>query len=58
VERCAGSQALVLGVHRPGGDILEAHQVLNAIRQAAGREVKPEERLRRALSPVGGTEEE
>jgi 2-oxoglutarate ferredoxin oxidoreductase subunit alpha len=37
VERNAAGQALVLGVNRPGGDVLEPHQVLNAIRQAAGR---------------------
>jgi 2-oxoglutarate ferredoxin oxidoreductase subunit alpha len=36
VERCAGGQARVLGTHRAGGDILEPHQVLNAIRRAAG----------------------
>ncbi|HSJ53875.1 MAG TPA: 2-oxoacid:acceptor oxidoreductase subunit alpha [Anaerolineae bacterium] len=58
VERCAGGQALVLGANRPGGDILEAEQVLNAIRQAAGREVQPEAMLRRAASPMGGAEEE
>ncbi|RPI51855.1 MAG: 2-oxoacid:acceptor oxidoreductase subunit alpha [Chloroflexi bacterium] len=58
VERCSGGQALVLGANRPGGDILEAEQVLNAIRQAAGREVQPEERPRRVASPVGGAEEE
>ena len=40
VERCAGSQALVFGVNRAGGDILEAHHVLNGIRQAAGRAVE------------------
>jgi 2-oxoglutarate ferredoxin oxidoreductase subunit alpha len=37
VERNAAGQALVLGVNRPGGDVLEPHRVLNAIRQAAGR---------------------
>ncbi len=58
VERCAGGQALVVGVHRPGGDILEAHQVLNAIRQAAGREVQADERHHRAASPLDGFEEE
>ena len=36
VERCAGGQAEVLGVHRAGGDILEPHSVLDAIRRAAG----------------------
>ena len=58
VERCAGGQALVLGVNRPGGDILEAEPVLNAIRRAAGREVQPEERQRRVASPMAGGEEE
>lgn len=37
VERCAAGQALVLGVNRPGGDVLEPHKVLNTIRRAAGR---------------------
>jgi len=58
VERCAGGQARVLGVNRPGGDILEAHQVLNTIRQAAGREVQLEERPHRKVGPLGGFEEE
>ena len=35
VERCAASNAQVHGVNRPGGDILEPDQVLEAIRQAA-----------------------
>ncbi len=35
VERCAAGQAEVIGVHRPGGDILEPRDVLNAIRRAA-----------------------
>ncbi len=38
VERCAASNAQVHGVNRPGGDILEPDKVLEAIRQAAGRE--------------------
>jgi 2-oxoglutarate/2-oxoacid ferredoxin oxidoreductase subunit alpha len=38
VERCAAGQAQVFGVHRPGGDILEPDEVLNAIRVAAGRQ--------------------
>ncbi len=38
VERCAASHAQVQGVNRPGGDILEPDKVLEAIRQAAGRE--------------------
>jgi 2-oxoglutarate ferredoxin oxidoreductase subunit alpha len=37
VERCAAGQARVYGVHRLGGDILEPRNVLNALRQAAGR---------------------
>lgn len=37
VERCAAGQTQVLGVNRPGGDVLEPHQVLDTIRQAAGR---------------------
>jgi 2-oxoglutarate ferredoxin oxidoreductase subunit alpha len=36
VERCAGGQAQVFSVHRPGGDILEPHMLLDTIRQAAG----------------------
>jgi 2-oxoglutarate ferredoxin oxidoreductase subunit alpha len=36
VERCAAGQALVLGAHRAGGDILEPERVLDKIRQAAG----------------------
>jgi 2-oxoglutarate/2-oxoacid ferredoxin oxidoreductase subunit alpha len=58
VERCAGGQALVLGANRPGGDILDVDQVLNAIRQAAGREVQWQPKHRRAASPLGGSEEE
>ena len=38
VERCASGQAEVIGVNRPGGDVLEPQKVLDAIRQAAGRE--------------------
>jgi 2-oxoglutarate ferredoxin oxidoreductase subunit alpha len=40
VERCAAGQALVFGANRPGGDVLEAQDVLNVIRKAAGRPVK------------------
>lgn len=58
VERCACGQALVLGANRPGGDILEADLVLNTIRRAAGREVQMEARPRRAMSLLGGAEEE
>jgi 2-oxoglutarate ferredoxin oxidoreductase subunit alpha len=39
VERCAAGQAQVFGAHRPGGDIVEPHEVLNAIRKAAGRKI-------------------
>jgi 2-oxoglutarate ferredoxin oxidoreductase subunit alpha len=35
VERCAAGQAQVFGVHKPGGDILDPGDVLNAIRKAA-----------------------
>jgi 2-oxoglutarate ferredoxin oxidoreductase subunit alpha len=41
VERCAAGQARVFGANRAGGDILEPHQVLDVIRQAAGRQVPP-----------------
>ena len=37
VERCAAGQARVYGVHLLGGDILEPRNVLNTLRQAAGR---------------------
>jgi 2-oxoglutarate ferredoxin oxidoreductase subunit alpha len=40
VERCAAGQALVLGINRPGGDVLEPDKVLNTIRRAAGRSVE------------------
>ena len=42
VERCAAGQALVLGAHRAGGDILEPEHVLDVIRLAAGR-ISPDE---------------
>jgi 2-oxoglutarate ferredoxin oxidoreductase subunit alpha len=54
VERCACGQAQVFGANCPGGDILEPHRVLNAIRRAAGRPVQ-EERVQRA--PVEALEE-
>lgn len=45
VERCAAGQAQVMGVHRPGGDILDPQEVLNVIRQAAGKKVpEPQKR--------------
>jgi 2-oxoglutarate ferredoxin oxidoreductase subunit alpha len=34
VERCAGGKASVIGVHKPGGDILDPDDVLDAIRKA------------------------
>jgi 2-oxoglutarate ferredoxin oxidoreductase subunit alpha len=36
VERCAAGSAQVLGVHRPGGEVLAPTAVLDAIRVAAG----------------------
>jgi len=42
VERCAAGQAQVIGANSPGGDVLEPELVLNAIRRAAGREVREE----------------
>jgi len=41
VERCAAGQAQVFGANHAGGDILEPRQVLDVIRQAAGRELPP-----------------
>jgi len=55
VERCAAGQAQVLGVNIPGGDVLEPHKVLNAIRRAAGREVREEAHVRKV---TGGSAEE
>jgi len=52
VERCAGGQAQVFSVCRPGGDILEAHRVLSLIRQAAGQP------LTSPLPAEGGDEEQ
>ena len=37
VERCAGGNARVIGVNKPGGDILDPEEVLGAIREGAGR---------------------
>jgi 2-oxoglutarate ferredoxin oxidoreductase subunit alpha len=37
VERCAAGSAKVIGVHRPGGEVLEPTAVLEALRGAAGR---------------------
>ncbi len=36
VQRCAAGKAKVIGVHKPGGDILDPRDVLEAIRQGAG----------------------
>jgi len=44
VERCSAGQAQVFGVNCAGGEVLAADQVLNVIREAAGRTVPPEER--------------
>ncbi len=41
VERCAAGRAGVYSVNRPGGDILEAEQVLKAIRKAAAQPNPP-----------------
>ncbi len=35
VERCAAGKARVIGVHKPGGDILDPQDVLEAIRKGA-----------------------
>ena len=43
VERCAAGQAQVFGANRAGGDILEPEHVLEVIRSAAGRTVRPKE---------------
>jgi 2-oxoglutarate ferredoxin oxidoreductase subunit alpha len=36
VERCAAGQTRVLGVNRPGGDILDPEKVLEAIKRGSG----------------------
>lgn len=36
VQRCAAGKTKVIGVHKPGGDILDPQKVLEAIRQGAG----------------------
>jgi 2-oxoglutarate ferredoxin oxidoreductase subunit alpha len=36
VERCAQGKARVIGVNKPGGDILDPEDVLQAIRKGAG----------------------
>jgi 2-oxoglutarate ferredoxin oxidoreductase subunit alpha len=36
VERCAAGKARVIGVNKPGGDILDPSDVLEAIRKGAG----------------------
>ena len=40
VERCAAGSARILGVHRPGGEVLDPVTVLDTIRRAAGRPTK------------------
>ncbi|MFN2280904.1 MAG: transketolase C-terminal domain-containing protein, partial [Anaerolineales bacterium] len=40
VERCARGKARVIGVNKPGGDILDPADVLRAIREGAGRLVE------------------
>jgi 2-oxoglutarate ferredoxin oxidoreductase subunit alpha len=40
VERCAAGAARILGVHRPGGEVLDPVSVLDTIRRAAGRPTK------------------
>jgi 2-oxoglutarate ferredoxin oxidoreductase subunit alpha len=57
VERAAAGQAQVYGVHRAGGDILEAHHVLNAIRRAAGRPVQHAEDIVYAAGTPATAEE-
>jgi 2-oxoglutarate ferredoxin oxidoreductase subunit alpha len=57
VERAAAGQAQVYGVHRAGGDILEAHHVLNAIRRAAGRAVQHAEDIVYAAGTPATAEE-
>ncbi len=37
VERCSAGRARVIGVNRPGGEILEPDQVLDGIRRAAAK---------------------
>jgi 2-oxoglutarate ferredoxin oxidoreductase subunit alpha len=49
VERCAAGRAHVIGANSPGGDVLEPELVLNAIRRAAGREIR-EEAHRKSLA--------
>ena len=46
VERCAGDRAQVLGVNRPGGDVLEPKQVLESIYKAT----KKDSRVNKTLS--------
>ena len=38
VERCAGDRAQVLGVNRPGGDVLEPEQVLECINKVTKKD--------------------
>ena len=40
VERCSAGSERILGVHRPGGEVLDPVTVLDTIRRAAGRPTK------------------
>jgi 2-oxoglutarate/2-oxoacid ferredoxin oxidoreductase subunit alpha len=51
VERCAAGQAQVFGANRAGGDILDAHHVLDVIRLAAGRISAEQVRVPSGRSP-------
>ena len=46
VERCVAGQTEVWGVHRAGGDVLEPEQVLDVIREAAGRKKQAKKKLK------------
>lgn len=46
VERCVAGKARVEGAQKPGGDIVEPHEVLNAIRRAAGRPISDQAKER------------
>jgi len=46
VERCSAGQAKVFGVNCPGGDVVEAEDVLNTLRKAVGRPEKKVARIK------------
>jgi 2-oxoglutarate ferredoxin oxidoreductase subunit alpha len=46
VERCAAGKALVLGVNRPGGDVLDPKEVVDCIFKAAGRDMLNQDEFR------------